>query len=370
MIVAPPGAAPACVPLPVVGCVVSGVVGGTGGGLGGAAGSIAGGVFSVFVGYLADAGGWLVTHLIGLAGPQADPNLDASWFQAQMPAIRVVVEAGVVPLLMVATIGAVLRQDLKRLGRIWGVGVPVAVTCAVAGVVLAKYTIGFTDALTASVAGHGGLDVAPALAHLSFDGAAAGSPILVTAAVYLLAIVGAVFIWLELVLRQSAIYVVMFFMPLALATYVWPASAGVARRTVQILFALILSKFVIFTTIALGLAAVRADSPLDQQFAGAGILLLASFAPFALMKLAPIVEVAAIAHLEGMSHRPFRAASRASAAVASPSHPVVRTLMSAGSGSSPPSGPAQVISQPLAQRAPDYPTSTDYPMGPGGSERG
>ena len=360
--VALPGAIPACAPVPVVGCVVSGVVGAMGGGLGGAAGnvagSIAGGVVALFLGYLADAGAWLVSHLIGLAGPNADPNLDATWFRTQWPAIRVVVEAGVVPLLMVATIGAVLRQDLKRLGRIWGVGVPVAVTCAAAGIVLTKYAMSFTDALTNNVTGAGGLDVAPALAHLSFDGVATGSPVLVTAAVYLLAIVGAVFVWLELVLRESAIYVVLFFMPLALATYVWPASAGVAKRTVQILLALILSKFVIFTTIALGLAAVSADSRLDQQFAGAGILLLASFAPFALMKLAPIVEVAAISHLEGMSHRPFRAASRASAAVAAPSHPVVRTLISAGSASSAPAGPAHVVAQPLAQREPDYPMKT------------
>lgn len=364
MIVPLPGATSACVPVPFAGCIVSGLVGGfggtgLGGGVGGVTGTVAGGVVALFVGYLADAGAWLIAHLIGLAGPNADPNLGASWFQQQLPAMRVVVEAGVIPLLMVATIGAVLRQDLKRLGRIWGVGVPVAVTCAAGAVVLAKYAMSFTDALTTSVTGAGGLDVAAALAHLSFNGPVAGPPVLVAAAVYLLAIVGAVFIWLELVLRESAIYVVMFFAPLALATYVWPACAGVARRTIQVLLALILSKFVIFATIALGLAAVSGDSPLDQQFAGAGILLMASFAPFALMKLAPIVEVAAIAHLEGMSHRPFRAASRVSAAVASPSHPVVRTLISAGSGSSAPSGPAQVIAQPLAERTPDYPTDPE-----------
>jgi hypothetical protein len=43
---------------------------------------------------------------------------------------------------------------------------------------------------------------------------------------------------------------------------------------------------------------------------GVAILLMAAFAPMALLKLVPLVEVSAIAHLEGLSRRPFQAAER------------------------------------------------------------
>jgi len=358
--VAMPQAAGGCIPVPVVGCVISAVGGAVGGGIGGdiggAAGALAKGIIDVFVGYLADAGSWLLAHIAAVAGLHTDPNLSAHWFTKQSPGIEVVVEAGVAPLLLVATIGAVLRQDLRRLARIWGVGLPVAVTIAAAGMFFAGYALAFTDTLTDAVAGKGGLHVAPALSHLTLVGLSSGSPVLVTAAIYALTIVGAVFVWLELLLRESAIYIVMFFMPLALATYVWPASAAVARRAVQILVALILSKFVIFATIALGLAALKGSPPIDQQLAGAGIVMLASFSPFALMKLAPIVEVAAIAHLEGMSRRPFHAAARVASTVTSPGS-AVRSLLATRSRTSGVDGATPVRPQPLATRAPDYPIS-------------
>lgn len=372
MIVALPQGGPACVPVPVVGCAVTalggGVASGIAGGIGSAAGTVAKGVIDVFVGYLADASTWLVSHIAGLAGLQTDPALNASWFSNSFRGMGLVFEATIIPLLLIATIGAVLRQDLKRLGRVWGIGLPVAVLATIASIIFAQYLMAFTDRLTSTVIGQGGLKVAPALSHVTLEGLSSGAPQLVTAAVYTLAVIGAIFVWLELLLRQSAIYVVMFLMPLALATFVWPASAHVAKRAVQILVALILSKFVIFTTIALGLDALSRAAPVDQQFAGAGILLLASFTPFALIKLAPIVEVAAIAHLEGMARRPFHAATRmASTAVSAQS--TARSMLAARARTSPPQGPSPVQAQPLATRAADYPMS-QAPAGSSGSGDG
>lgn len=371
MITAMPQTGLGCVPIPVVGCVVSVVGGAVGGGIGSdigsAAGSVANGILDVFVGYLAKASTWLVAHIAGLIGVQTDPDLSALWFLQKARYAGVVLEATVVPLLLVATIGAVLRQDLKRLARIWAVGLPVAIVTGLAGVLLANYAMSVTDALTALVAGGHGLRVAPALTHLTLEGIGSGAPVLVTAALYSIAILGAVVVWLELLLRQSAIYIVLFFMPLALATYVWPASAAVAKRAVQILVALILSKFVILATISLGLAALSGPARIDQQFAGVGILLLASFAPFALMKLAPIVEVAAIAHLEGMSRRPFQAAGRVASTAAAPGSAVRTLLATRSSQKSSTKGATPVTPQPLATRKADYPISQGRPISQGGS---
>jgi hypothetical protein len=176
----------------------------------------------------------------------------------------------------------------------------------------------------------------------------------------ILLIAGTVLVWLELVVRAAAVYVAMFFMPLALVGYIWPATAGMAKRGIEILVALILSKFVIVATLTLGLAALAPGSPADAAIAGAAILLIAGFAPFCLLRLAPIVETAAIGHLEGLSRRPLRAASRgATAMAAAPTHPVAKLLLAGGGGPSRPLSPAAVVSQAMPQRRPDYPASTD-----------
>jgi hypothetical protein len=356
VIVALPPTLPECIPAPVVGCAISAVGGALGAGLGGglasAAGTVAGGIVQVFVGYLSASAAWLVGHIVAMFGLDPNPNLGAQWFSQNFATMRALGEAVVAPLLVAATIGAVLRQDLRRLGRIWGVGLPVAFLSTAAGVLLAKYALSLTDAMTNNVTNPAQLGAE--LSRLSFTPLGGGPPILVTALLCIVAIVGSVFVWLELVMRESAIYVVMFFMPLALATYVWPAAAPIAKRAAQILVALIMSKFVIFATISFGLSALSGAPTLDQQLAGAGILLLASCAPFALMKLAPIVEVAAIAHLEGMSRRPFRAAGRAATTVTSPGNPVVRGLLAARSRTRVPDTASPVFPQPLATRKPDY----------------
>jgi hypothetical protein len=166
------------------------------------------------------------------------------------------------------------------------------------------------------------------------------------------------------VVRAAAIYVAVFFMPLALACYVWPATAAIAKRSVELLVALILSKFVIVATLTLGVAALRGGPSADTAIVGAAILLIAGFAPFCLLRLAPVVEVGAIAHLEGLSRRPLRVFNRvASTAAAGPTHPVVGLVLSARSGAARPPAASSVLPQPIAARPADYPTDT--PAGSG-----
>ena len=149
-----------------------------------------------------------------------------------------------------------------------------------------------------------------------------GAPVFVQILVSGLLILGTLLVWLELVLRAASVYIAAFFFPLALVAFIWPTTAGIAKRTIELLSALILSKFVIVAGLTLGLSAVSQASSTDDTVAGAAILLLSGFTPFALLRLAPVVETAAIGHLEGLSRRPIRAASRAAtSAVAARNHP-------------------------------------------------
>ncbi|MGH9121229.1 MAG: hypothetical protein ACRDYC_04665, partial [Acidimicrobiales bacterium] len=117
--------------LPVVGCL------GLGGGLAGAATQgVADAFFGAFSTMLAAGAAWLVDHVMSLATSTVSISLTAGWFAKREQAMLEVMAVVVLPLLLAATIGAIARQDLRRLGRIWAVALPAAVLGAFAGVVV------------------------------------------------------------------------------------------------------------------------------------------------------------------------------------------------------------------------------------------
>jgi hypothetical protein len=313
-------------------------------------------VFGAITSMLTSAATWLVGHVVALAIGSGQVQLDAGWFAGRAEVMLQLAEFVVAPLLFAATIGPVLRQDLRRLVRVWGVGVPVAVLSGWLGLQLTRLAVLATDELCDVVLGNTKAAVGGDLRGLATAMVVPGAPQLVAVIIALLLIVGSVLLWMELVVRTAAIYVAVFFMPLALVCYVWPATVSIAKRTLELLAALILSKFVIVATLTLGVAALNGSPSPDNAVIGAAILLIAGFAPFSLLRLAPIVEAGAIAHLEGMSRRPVRAASRAATTVAAaPNQPMAGLLLSAKSSASQPPSVAPVVAQRLGERRADYP---------------
>jgi uncharacterized membrane protein YgcG len=84
-------------------------------------------------------------------------------------------------------------------------------------------------------------------------------------------------------------------LPLAFAAMVWPARRVWAIRAVELLIALILSKFVIVAVVVLGGNAVGQSGGITAAIAGIAILLMAAFTPWMLLRLLPFSEVAASA---------------------------------------------------------------------------
>lgn len=324
----------------------------------------AGAVLEALTSSVTDAADWLVGHVMDMVLGTTSVNLDAGWFARESGLMETELLMVVLPLLMAATIGPVLHQDLRRLLRVWGIGLPVAVVAGLAGSQIAGWGLAATDELCAVFLGDRSHAIAVQFSDAMGSTLVSQSPMFVQLIVGFLTITGTVLVWLELMVRSAAVYVATFFMPLALAGYVWPSTAGMAKRAVEILAAVILSKFVIVASLSLGLAALGSRAGVDATVSGAGILLLAGFAPFALLRLTPVVEASAIAHLEGLSRRPFRAAGGAVTRAASArAHPVTRMVMSAsqrGEDGGGPQAPSSVTAQPLREHRADWtPTGTD-----------
>ncbi len=207
------------------------------------------------------------------------------------------------------------------------VNVPLAVLLTAMAVKLVQLGLSLTDAMSNAVAHGAGLDtghfMSSVLAGLSATGAATGQPSAPAFVLFLGAlavVVGAVAVWVELLIRAAAVYVAVLFLPLALASLAWPAIAHWCRRLVDTLVALILGKFVIVSVLSLAAGALAggtgstpsgsATSPTPSGgggftavLGGAALLLLSAFAPWALFRLLPFVEAGAVGHLEGLSHQ-------------------------------------------------------------------
>jgi hypothetical protein len=98
----------------------------------------------------------------------------------------------------------------------------------------------------------------------------------------------------ELLMRAAAVYVVVLMLPLAFAAFVWPARRVWATRTVELLVSLILSKFAIVAVLSLAAAAFsQGTGGIGQVLVAMTLLLLATFAPWALMRILPFAELAA-----------------------------------------------------------------------------
>ena len=107
-------------------------------------------------------------------------------------------------------------------------------------------------------------------------------------------IAGALALWLELLVREAAVYVIVLMLPLAFAAMVWPARRVWAIRALELLVALILSKFAIVAVLSLGGAALDriGHFGIGAAIAGIALLTLAAFAPWALLRLLPLSELA------------------------------------------------------------------------------
>src|SRR5439155_13069372 len=103
----------------------------------------------------------------------------------------------------------------------------------------------------------------------------------------MLTALAAIALWVELLMREAAVYIVVLMLPLAFAAMVWPARRVWATRTAEMLVALILSKFAVVAILALGAAALGQAGGAGGIMIGLVLVTLAAFSPWALLRLVP-----------------------------------------------------------------------------------
>jgi hypothetical protein len=228
------------------------------------------------------------------------PNLGAVWFSSSYWRMAAVAALLTLPFLCAAAIQAMLRSDLTLLLRSAFGYLPlgmlaVGVAAPVTGLLLTASDE--MSSIVSSASGHAGAKFLGHVGALSALVSGASGTVFVSFFIALFTIAAAITLWLELLIRQAAVYVIVLMLPLFFAAMVWPARRIWAARAVELLIALILAKFAIVAVLGLGGAALG-HTPLPgvgSLLAGTTLVLLAAFSPWAMLRLLPLHELAGAA---------------------------------------------------------------------------
>ena len=316
------------------------------------------------------------------------PQLASTWFSAAYWRIAGLGAVLTLPFLFAAAVQALLRSDLALLTRAALGYLPLSLLAVSIAAPVTMLLLAASDELSAIV----GAAAGNADTHLLTESGVtlgaltilSGSPFLAFL-VGLLTAAGALVLWLELLMREAAVYVIVLMLPLVFAALVWPARRVWAVRAVELLVALILSKFAIVAVLALGGEALShgAGHSVTGSLAGVVLLLMGAFAPWALLRLVPLAELASGAagslRAEGRAiGGPISSASavaswadeRSAEGWAADVTSVMRRQAEVTPSPGPAPGGAGVDRPGLAELAPSAPGDTEPPADDGGSGGG
>ncbi len=308
---------------------VEDIIDGVGGLIGGAAEAAGEAVLDLVVkftfGLIADAVASVTGAIVSAMDSTTAVDLNGGFFPALTPIRQTVLGmsmALVLALFLVSIIRSLAAGEPGAIIRSALVDVPSAMFLMVMSVSVAWILIRIVDEASLAVTGDVGAAMGEFTASLVVVEALTGAGLL--GIIFgLLFVVGAILVWLQLLVRAALIYILIVLAPLGFATRAHPGTRQVARRTVEMGIALILSKFGVAVAFGVGATAIESSNgvvegdgvDLTGMMVGVAVMLMAAFMPWLIWKVFPLVEAATAA--AGVERSPVKAAvSAASLGVA------------------------------------------------------
>jgi hypothetical protein len=272
------------------------------------------GLLGVLVSWVVASAAAALRFTTALIGGTTRPALESTWFSATYWRVAAVSALLTLPFLFAAAIHALVRSDLSLLVRAAFGYLPLAMIGVAIAAPITTLLLAATDEMSSFVAAASSHSDATFLARAA-AGLASASVInkdpFLGFFVALITVVATVALWIELLVRDAAVDVIVLMLPLFFAAMVWPARRVWAIRAIETLFALILAKFAIVAVLSLGGAAIsQGGSGPAALLTGVVLVTLATMSPWALLRLLPIHEVAAAA-AGGLSQGPRAVAQEA-----------------------------------------------------------
>jgi len=262
--------------------------------------------------WVSEGAAWLMGRVAKAIDSSTSPHLGTRGFLDQYARMAEIAAVMAAAMLLLAVLEGLAQGSLAALARAAFLDLPLALIGTSVAFVVVGLLLGATDGLCEAVSGSASADgqrfFAEAIHSLAVAGAAAGGalsgtagsgpangavavPLFVTFLVAVIAAFASFFVWIELLMRDAAIYVVALFVPLSLAASIWPRWSGALRRTAELLVVVIASKFVIVAILSLAASLLAHNAgQVEQILAASALMLLASFSPIVLLRLVPFAE--------------------------------------------------------------------------------
>ncbi len=259
-------------------------------------------VLQSFTNWVASGATWILAQVIGLVQQNTAVNLDGAWFQqhyATMIALGVMV---MLPMLLAAAVKSALTGNPTLVLRAAFVYLPMAIIGTFAASHVVNLLLAIVDEASQAMSATLNSDY-QAFANNVSTALTAGNPNSIVAPFVIficaiLIVVCGLLVFVELLFRNGAVYATAVFIPLALATIVFPSTSRIAKRLLETLVGLILLKFFIVAVLSVGVAALGSQSSggtFATALGGIVVLLLAAVLPNLLIGLLPLAEGAAVA---------------------------------------------------------------------------
>lgn len=305
------------------------IIDGVGGIIGGAVEAAGGAVLDLVVqfvfGLIADAVASVTNSIVDAMESTTAVDLQGGFFPALTPIRQTVLGmsmALVLALFLISIIRSLTAGEPGAIVRAALVDVPAAMLLTLLSVTVAWILIRIVDEASLAVTGDVGAAMGEFTASLVVVDALTGAGLL--GMIFgLLFVIGAILVWLQLLVRAALIYILIVLAPLGFATRAHPDTRQIARRTIEMGVALILSKFGVAVAFGVGATAIESGNGvvegdginLSGMMAGVAVMLMAAFMPWLIWKVFPIAEAATAA--AGVERSPIKAAvSAASLGVA------------------------------------------------------
>jgi hypothetical protein len=210
-----------------------------------------------FTNAVAQAGQWFLDKVGRLINGSTSPDvMRASWFVSQYRIMLAIAIIFSLPMLLISVAQSIVKGDISQAIRSAFVYLPIAGIFSFAAPACAQILIDATDWLSSAI-GHNASANAEKFLHdaggwLGALGAGTANPVAPVFGVLLAAIivvVGAISIWIELILRSAAIYISVLFLPVAFGAMVWPRGWAWCKRLIEFLIAIIFAKVFIVAII-------------------------------------------------------------------------------------------------------------------------
>ena len=270
-----------------ISCAAKAVVGAAGSAIGGVVSSVGSSVLDGIATWVIGAATTITAFIAAQMTATTSPQLTSAWYEAQFAPMAALGGGLALLVTLFALSSAALRRNSDELARTlagvvragFGTGVVIALTMI--GLRVADAIS--TEVLTGSPVSFWN-ELAKAWGKGQFAGFGSG---MLAALVALLEVIGALAVWLELIVRNAAIYIAVLFFPVALAAGIWRPLASWPGRLGRMLLLFVMLKPVALIVLSLAGNAAAAGLATTSGIPGSIGTILAAVVIFGLAALAP-----------------------------------------------------------------------------------